>query len=317
MSSDASPIRVGIHMDATYERHDTGPGHPESAHRYRVLRKAMESLPDDYLRLPGRMATTQEILLAHEAWYYDLVLQDTHLMADSLRTGDTAICEESNEVAHLATGAVLNAVDAIMTSQVKRAFCAIRPPGHHATSRRGMGFCIFNHIAIAARYLQKKHGLGKIAIIDWDVHHGNGTEEIFYTDPSVLYISLHEEGIYPHTGKREDRGTDLGLDTTINIPLPTGSSGPLALKKWDQEITPAVEAFHPDFILVSAGFDAREGDPIGGLMWTDATFAEMTRRGSALADHLCQGRLLSALEGGYNPEGLASAALSHIRALRS
>jgi acetoin utilization deacetylase AcuC-like enzyme len=218
-------------------------------------------------------------------------------------------------VALEATGAVLEAVDSVMRGDVSSAFCAVRPPGHHATATRWMGFCVFNHVAVAARYLQSRHGLRKIAIIDWDVHHGNGSEAIFLDDPTVLYISLHEENIYPHTGDVSVRGCGAGEGANLNIPLPANSDGDLALREWHAQLEPAVNAFQPDFLLISSGFDARVDDPIGGLRWTDETFAEMTRRCVALADKWSSGRIVSSLEGGYNPRGLASAALAHVRAL--
>lgn len=307
--------KVGIHFNEFYERHDTGPYHPESAARYRVLVSALEDLPVDFQKLPGRRAKVSEILLAHEHYYHDLVYRDVESFADQLRTGDTAICEESYDVALEASGAVLEAVDSVMRGDVSAAFCAVRPPGHHATATRGMGFCIFNHIAIAARYLQQHHGLKRVAIIDWDVHHGNGTEAIFIEDPSVYYISLHERDIYPHTGAATERGHGKGEGFTLNIPLPGNTAGEVALHAWDEQITSAIDAFQPEFLLVSAGFDARIEDPIGGLLWSDATFAEMTRRCVALADRWCGGRIVSMLEGGYNPQGLASAAVAHVRAL--
>jgi acetoin utilization deacetylase AcuC-like enzyme len=306
---------AGIHFDAAYERHDTGPHHPESAERYRVLSAALAALPAEFPRLPGRRAAVSEILLAHEHYYHDLVYRDVESFAHQLRTGDTAICEESYDVALEASGAVLESVDAVLRGGVSSAFCAVRPPGHHATADRGMGFCIFNHVAIAARHLQRKHGLARVAIIDWDVHHGNGTEAIFIEDPSVLYISLHENGIYPHTGPASERGRGRGEGTNLNIPLPHASHGDLALQAWDEQITPAIDAFRPDFLLISAGFDARVDDPIGGLCWTDETFAAMTRRCVAHAETWCGGKIVSVLEGGYNPDGLASAAVAHVRAL--
>jgi acetoin utilization deacetylase AcuC-like enzyme len=309
------PRKVGIHCDAKYEKHDTGPYHPESANRYRVLSSALEELPDDFPRIPGRRAAVSEILLVHEAYYHDVVYHDVEAFADQLRTGDTAICEESYDVALEASGAMLEAVDTVMRGEVSSVFCAVRPPGHHATATRGMGFCIFNHVAIAARYLQKKHRLKRIAIIDWDVHHGNGTEAIFISDPSVLYISLHENGIYPFTGPATERGQGAGEGTTLNIPLPSNSEGDVALKEWDAQIIPAIDAFKPDFLLISAGFDARVDDPIGGLRWSDETFAAMTRRALAHAEKWCGGKIVSMLEGGYNPAGLASAAVAHVRAL--
>jgi len=310
-----APRIIGVHYDAIYEKHDTGPYHPESATRYRVLRSALDELPAHIVRLPGRRAEVAEVLLAHEAHYHDLVYRDVESFAHQLRTGDTAICEESYEIALEACGGVLAAVDAMMRGDVSSAFCAVRPPGHHATATRGMGFCIFNHIAVAARYLQQRHGIRRVAIIDWDVHHGNGTEEIFIEDPDVLYISLHEEGIYPFTGAAGEHGRGAGEGANLNIPLPPHSDGTTALAAWDARLTPAIDAFQPEFLLVSAGFDARENDPIGGLCWTDETFAEMTRRCVAMAQSHCGGRIISMLEGGYNPPGLASAALAHVNAL--
>lgn len=308
--------RVGVHYGAVYELHDTGPGHPESASRYRALRRALEELPDDYVRLPaGRRATVPEVLLAHTHHYHDLVYRDVESFADYLRTGDTAVCEHSYEVALDACGAVLGAVDAVMDGSVESAFCAVRPPGHHATASRGMGFCIFNHVAVAARHLQARHGIGRVAVIDWDVHHGNGTEEIFLSDPSVLYVSLHEEHIYPYTGGAEMRGVGAGEGSTLNVPLPGNSGGEVALAAWDVRVAPVLARFAPEFVLVSAGFDAREGDPIGGLLWSDETFAELTRRCLRQARASAGGRLVSVLEGGYDPQGLASAALAHVRAL--
>ena len=309
-------MKIGVHYDADYERHDTGPGHPESASRYRALRAALEGLPPEIVRLPrGRRATVAEILLAHSHSYHDLVYRDTETFADFLRTGDTAICEHSYDVALEACGALLTALDEVMAGGVASAFCAVRPPGHHATTSRGMGFCIFNHVAVAARYLQTRHGVGRVAIIDWDVHHGNGTEEIFIEDPDVLYISLHEENIYPYTGYATTRGRGAGLGTNLNLPLPRYSNGAVALAAWDEQVAPAIDAFKPEFLLISAGFDARIDDPIGGLHWADETFAEMTRRSVAHARDWCQGRLVSVLEGGYNPPGLASAAVAHVMAL--
>lgn len=307
--------KVGVHFAAGYEKHDTGYGHPESAERYRTLRAALEELPPEIVRLSGRRALVAEILLAHEHYYHDLVYRDVESFAYQLRTGDTAICEESYDVALEASGAVLAAVDAVMAGEVSSAFCAVRPPGHHATATRGMGFCIFNHIAIAARYLQSRHGIERVAIIDWDVHHGNGTEAIFITDPTVLYISLHENGSYPYTGPACERGQDAGEGFTLNIPLAGRSDGAVALDAWESQITPAVDAFQPQFLLISAGFDARVNDPIGGLLWSDETFAEMTRRCVVIAEKHCGGKIVSSLEGGYNPAGLASAALAHVTAL--
>jgi acetoin utilization deacetylase AcuC-like enzyme len=313
MSGGTAP--VGVHYDACYERHDTGPTHPESPTRYRTLRGALEELPPDIIRLPGRIATVPEILLAHEHWYHDLVYRDVESFADQLRTGDTAICHETYDVAREATGGVLASVDAVMRGEISRVFCAVRPPGHHATASRGMGFCVFNHVAIAARYLQSRHHLKRIAIVDWDVHHGNGTEAIFLEDPTVLYVSLHEQGLYPYTGPAAERGQGAGEGATLNLPLPAGSDGAFALKTWDEWVAPALEAFQPEFLLISAGFDALASDPLGGLNWDTETFAGLTRHCVSLAERFSHGRIVSVLEGGYDPAGLARAAVAHVEAL--
>ncbi|QJE97446.1 histone deacetylase family protein [Luteolibacter luteus] len=307
--------RTGIHYDSCYEHHETGPGHPESPARYRALRAALEELPEDFVRLPRRRATVAEILLAHEAYYHDVVYRDVASCADVLRTGDTALSEDSYDVALDASGAVLAAVDAVMKGDIRRAFCAVRPPGHHATADRGMGFCIFNHVAVAARYLQKRHGLKRIAIVDWDVHHGNGTEAIFYEDPSVFYLSLHQYPLYPYTGSAGDTGSGTGEGATLNIPLAARSGGAAALAAWDAQAAPALDAFAPEFVLVSAGFDARIKDPLGDLEWDDATFVGLTKRVVALAEKHAGGRVVSSLEGGYYPPGLASAAVAHAQAM--
>ncbi|MEI7955475.1 MAG: histone deacetylase [Verrucomicrobiota bacterium] len=308
--------QTGVHFSADYQRHDTGPGHPESAHRYQVLSEALEALPPEIVRVASaRRATVAEILLVHDHSYHDLVYRDTELLADFLRTGDTAICEHSYDVALEACGAMLTAIDAVMAGDLAGAFCAVRPPGHHATANRGMGFCVFNHVAIGARYLQARHGLKRIAIIDWDVHHGNGTEEIFIADPDVMYVSLHQEHIYPYTGAATTRGRGEGLGLTLNIPLPHHSDGCVALAAWEAQVMPVLEVFQPEFVLISAGFDARMNDPIGGLHWDDETFAELTRRCVRVAERSGRGRLVSLLEGGYNPAGLAAAAVAHVLAL--
>jgi acetoin utilization deacetylase AcuC-like enzyme len=305
---------LGVHYSEVYERHDTGPGHPESAERYRQLRFALAELPPDVLRLPGRRATTSELSLAHEAYYQDLVYRDVESFADVLRTGDTAISIDSYDVALEATGAVLTAVDAVMQQTVKRAFCAVRPPGHHATADRGMGFCIFNHVAIAAKYLRKHYPLKRIAIIDWDVHFGNGSEAIFADDPDTFYLSLHEKGNYDGDLKSPAKGT--ASKATLSLALSEGSGANEALAAWDTSAGPALDAFQPEFVLISAGFDARKEDPLGGLNWEDETYVQLTQRVMALAKKHAKGRIVSVLEGGYNPAGLASAALAHVGAMR-
>lgn len=296
-------------------RHDTGPMHPESAHRYEVLMDALDSSDLPLKRLEGRVAEVADILLCHESWYHDVVKMDADHFAEVLRTGDTAICEDSYDVALEAVGAVLSAADAVHQGDVKNAFVAVRPPGHHASPGCGMGFCIFNSVAIAARHLQQRMGVGRVAILDWDVHHGNGTQDVFYEDGSVFFASSHEDNIYPYTGLPDETGEGEGAGTTMNIQVPEGAGGDLILPKWKSQIGDALKNFQPDFIIISAGFDARVDDPVGMLNLTDDDFAELTRMVCGWAAEFSDGRVVSVLEGGYNPEGLASAALAHINEL--
>jgi acetoin utilization deacetylase AcuC-like enzyme len=240
---------------------------------------------------------------------------DVEGMLDQLRTGDTMICEASLRVAALAAGSCLNAVDAVIRGDHTRAFCAVRPPGHHASSDRGMGFCIYNNIAIAARYARQKYGLERVLIVDWDVHHGNGTQDIFYRDPSVFFFSTHQWPLYPGTGELSEKGAGEAVGTNINVHLAEGTGGQSALDAVEKHLLPAMDRFKPQLILISAGFDARIHDPLGGLHWTDRDFATWTRTIMHLADQHAEGRIVSILEGGYNPAGLASAVETHVRAL--
>ena len=305
--------QTGILDDPLFLKHDTGEGHPESVARYEALLKALKSIKAP--RLSWEKAQIADVLLCHEAWYHDVVRMDADGFAETLRTGGTAICHESYDVAMQAVGAVMGAVDAVMDGTVRNAFCAVRPPGHHASPEQGKGFCIFNNVAIAARHLQQRRGVKRIAILDWDVHHGDGTQDIFYEDGSVFFASSHEDDLYPYTGAVDEQGEGEGEGSTLNLPVPAGSGRGVLLPLWEETIGAALRAFKPDFILISAGFDARVDDPVGMLNLTDDDFAELTRLVVRWADELCDGRLVSVLEGGYNPEGLASAGLAHVKAL--
>ncbi len=310
--------QTGILYDAVFLKHDTGPMHPENAERYTAVMAALDGWDrrrHPLCRLVGRKAQVGDVLLCHDAWYHDVVKMDVEHFAEVLRTGDTAICHDSYDVALEAVGASIAAVDAVCDGVVKNAFCAVRPPGHHASAGRGMGFCLFNNVAIAARHLQRRKGVERIAILDWDVHHGNGTQDLFYDDGTVFFASTHEEGIYPFTGAVDETGEGMGAHTTMNLPVPEGSGGGVILPLWRETIGAALREFRPDFILLSAGFDARVDDPVGMLTLTDDDFAELTQLACGWADELCGGRLVSVLEGGYNPAGLASAVLAHVGAL--
>jgi acetoin utilization deacetylase AcuC-like enzyme len=232
-----------------------------------------------------------------------------------LSTGDTDICLESAAIARLAAGCVLSAVDAVFAREVQNAFCVVRPPGHHASAAQGMGFCLFNNIAIGARYAQSKHAAERVMIVDWDVHHGNGTQDIFYEDGQVLFFSTHQSPWYPGTGASNETGIGNGAGKTINCPLSAGSGRSEVTGAFRERLLPAATAFQPDLVMLSAGFDSRINDPLGHFLLTDADFKELTAMMLDVANKFSDGRLVSVLEGGYNLEGLSLASEAHVRAL--
>jgi acetoin utilization deacetylase AcuC-like enzyme len=224
------------------------------------------------------------------------------------------ISRQSYNAAVAAVGGVLAAVDAVMEGKVANAFCAVRPPGHHALGDEAKGFCIFNNVAIGVRYVQQKYGLPRVLIVDWDVHHGNGTQATFYDDPNVLYFSTHQWPFYPGTGSSLETGGG-GADLNINVPLPAGSGDSEYIKIFEGKLRRAALAFSPDFVFVSAGFDAHEGDTLGGMRVTTEGFARLTRVVKEIAAQCCQGRLVASLEGGYRLDDLAASVEAHLRVL--
>jgi acetoin utilization deacetylase AcuC-like enzyme len=243
------------------------------------------------------------------------VKRDIAAGAHELSTGDTTISPKSLEVALDAAGGVMNAIDHVFEKKAANAFCAVRPPGHHARPNQGMGFCIFNNVAIAARYAQHKYGVERVLIADWDVHHGNGTQDTFYTDGSVFFFSTHQSPWYPGTGDAHETGEGKGRGCTMNCPFPAGAGHSEILGVFQDRLLRAADLFKPDLVLTSAGFDSRFGDPLGRFTLSDQDFADLTRVMLEIADKHAGGRLVSVLEGGYDLAGLASAATAHVQAL--
>jgi acetoin utilization deacetylase AcuC-like enzyme len=306
-------MTTALIADPLFRDHLAGRQHPERPERFDAVLNGLNraGLLDRMLLLEARTATGDELLLCHTAEYLKTVRRDVESGRRYLSTGDTDITPNSWDVATRAVGGVLNAVDAVLSGSARNAFCAVRPPGHHANAARGMGFCLFNNAAIAARYAQHNHGVGRVLIVDWDVHHGNGTQDIFYRDASVFYFSSHQWPLYPGTGRADETGDGPGEGATMNFPFPAGAGRREILGAVENHLLPAAARFQPDLVLISAGFDSRVGDPLGRFTLTDIDFADLTRAVMGIAG----GRVVSVLEGGYNLAGLASAAAAHVAAL--
>jgi acetoin utilization deacetylase AcuC-like enzyme len=309
---------MSVHLiyDARYLKHDTG-FHPENARRLEAILRVIdrdEDLSKKLIRDVPRPAANQDIVRCHQE---DLIFQIESACEsnEGYLDVDTRISPESFDVARLAAGAAIAAVDAAMAEEGGRAFGLIRPPGHHATITTAMGFCLFNNAAIGARYAQAKYGAERVLIIDWDVHHGNGTQEIFWTDPSVFYFSTHQYPYYPGTGSKDERGGGKGEAFTLNVPLSAGTSARDHRQAFADALHQIERRFPPDLIIISAGFDSRRGDPLGGLMLEDSDFAEMTKEVLRIAEKHGHGRVVGLLEGGYNLDLLGGSVRSHLAAL--
>lgn len=316
-------VALGWLDDERFEQHDTEAGHPESPERLRTIRAAVARSPlaAGLVRLTAREATVADLLLVHPQDYLDLIGREIAEGRRVLSTGDVVVSPGSVEAARLAVGGVLAACDAVMAGTVRRAFCAVRPPGHHAEPARGMGFCLYANVAIAARHLMERHGLTRVLVVDIDVHHGNGTYAALKNEPRAFQFHLHQHGIYPGSGVRpgagraDETGEGAAVGHTINVPVPAGSGDDAFLTALRERLVPAMADFKPQFVLVSAGYDAHADDPLGGLAVSTEGYRRIFAALAAVADQHCEGRLIAALEGGYNREALGAAVVATLEAL--
>ncbi len=284
-------------------------GHPEYAARLTMIQATLEQhgLLERLMHVETKLVSEEFLCTVHTADYVRLLEKTSRMTSISMLGLDTYITPHSYEIARLAVGGVLNVVDAVMTAEADNGLAAIRPPGHHATSSMGMGFCLLNNVALTVRYAQQRYGIERVLIVDYDVHHGNGTQDIFYDDPSVLYISTHQSPLYPGTGAIQEIGREAGKGFTINVALSPGVGDLGYARVFDEIVLPAVRRYKPELILVSAGYDAHWGDPLANMMLSLAGYTRMDRALVALAQELCNGRIVFVLEGGYNLQVLGNA----------
>lgn len=306
--------QIALFHDPVMEQHQPGPGHPERPLRLATLAASLRDDP-----LPGtcflapRPATRDELLRVHDAAHVDRVVS-LHGKTAQLDP-DTATSPRSVEAAFLAAGAAIGAVDAVVKSGAKAAFALVRPPGHHAERDRAMGFCLFNQVAVAVEHARAVHGLSRILVVDWDVHHGNGTQHAFYDRRDVLYLSTHQHPHYPGTGLARLHGEGEGEGFNVNLPLPAGSGDAEIARVVDEIVAPIVDELRPELVLVSAGYDAHRDDPLADLAWSEAAFAHFAARLRRAADRHAGGRIACVLEGGYHPDALVRSVRSTLRAL--
>ena len=306
--------KTGIVTDKIFLEHDTGLGHPESKDRLQSILLYMQSknYTKDLINIEAKNASEEDICKVHSIAHYNKIksLSEKKGYLD----GDTPYSPKTTDAALKGAGAGFELVDRIINRELENGMVLVRPPGHHAERDHAMGFCIFNNIAITAKYIQKK-GFKKIAIIDWDVHHGNGTENTFYDDDSVLFISTHQYPFYPGSGSESDTGTGKGRGYNINIPMQRGSGISEFIKAFDNKIIPSLENFIPDFILISAGFDAHINDPLANLELTTKSYEIFTEKLMSIAKQYCENRIISFLEGGYDLKALSESVEAHISVL--
>jgi len=309
--------KTGIVRDERYLDHRPGEFHPESHRRLEIIYEMLNNpdMKDKYLDVPVREATEEELLYIHSKDYISTVAATAGKPYGYLDP-DTRTSPGSYQAALLAAGGLCNAIAMVNSGELNNAFALVRPPGHHAERNRGMGFCIFNNVAIGAAYARRKLGLQKILIVDWDLHHGNGTQHAFEDDPSILYFSTHQYPYYPGSGGFFEVGIEAGEGYTVNIPLSTGYGDAEYIAIYQRILRPIASEFKPDLVFASAGFDNYKGDPLGGMLVTATGFAGLTRILMEIADSNCSGKLVLTLEGGYNLQGLRDSVKSVLKELR-
>ena len=307
-------MKTGFLYDPVYLQHETGQGHPETSQRLVACMHYLQRQPWFPALLPvaPAKADLKWIATTHTQEYIKHAAQTCAAGEPYLDSMDVSISRQSFDVALMATGGALALADQVVAGNLQNAFALVRPPGHHAENNMALGFCIFNNVAILARYLQQHHGLGKILILDWDVHHGNGTQHTFEEDPSVLYISTHQYPFYPGTGAASETGFGRGAGATLNCPMPAGSGDREYEQAFRERILPKIDEFQPELIIISAGFDAHRDDPLANIRLTTDFFGWMTRVLMDKADHYAQGRIISLLEGGYNLQRLPECIAVHL-----
>ena len=310
--------RTGFVEHSIFLRHDTGPAHPECKERLESVLAHLEEtgLGAELDRVEAPLVALDAVRRVHTDDYVAEVERRIRAGERQLDWGDTVVSSDSWEAARRASGGALECVDRVMRGDWKNAFLAARPPGHHAEHDRAMGFCLFNNVAVAARHLIDEHGLDRVAILDWDVHHGNGTQHSFERDPNVFFASLHQWPHYPGTGSDKERGLGDGEGATLNCPMRMGSNDADYLRAFEAQVLPALEEFAPQFLLISAGFDAHVEDPLSGTLVTEDGYAEMSKLACDLAERHCGGRIVSLLEGGYDLGALARSVATHLGVLR-
>jgi acetoin utilization deacetylase AcuC-like enzyme len=315
-----TPNRTGFLYSPEYLNHRPRAGHPENGRRLAKLRETIRKndLEGSLVFLEPYLPDVRFIEKVHPSGYLDALRNSVRSGKKIFATADCSISEESYDVALLAAGGVMAGVDAVLNGRVDNIFCAVRPPGHHAGKQSAMGFCFLNNIAVGALYARGAYGVKKIFILDWDVHHGNGTQEIFEEDPLTYFCSIHEHPTFcfPGTGRRMEKGKGAGYGFTLNLPMRPHTADGEFLDTFERDVVPEIEAFRPDLILISAGFDAHKDDPIAELELTERSFVHMTQRICEMADRYCQGRIVSVLEGGYNGSSLTSSAIAHLKTLQ-